>query len=176
MTCLAPAGACSSENDEVTFHHRAQPSSPFEGARTTEVRPSSWVVGVAVRWQLAPSHPLTLGEKAHALFYPPSSPSFSFFLSFSFSFGHEFSFNFSKLFVLFALVEARSSFIQPASFIQQAFPLSLSLIFHPLLLFAHTLNYSRCSDVDLTPSPLRIPARFSLLHSKLIYPFSDVYT
>lgn len=30
-------------------------------------------MGVAVRWQLAPSHPLTLREKAHALFYPRNS-------------------------------------------------------------------------------------------------------
>lgn len=39
VTWLAPLGAGSGESYEMnTIHHRARPPSPFEGARTTEVR------------------------------------------------------------------------------------------------------------------------------------------
>lgn len=80
---------------------------------------------------LSPFHPLTLREKAHALFYPRGSLSLA--LSLSFSFSHEFSVNFLELFVLFALVEA-SFFVHPTlSPLSLYFPSRVALRSHPRL-------------------------------------------
>jgi len=128
-------------------------------------------VGVAVRWQLAPSHPLTLREKAHALFYPKFSLFLFLFLLHSVTNSLLTSRSFSSSSPSSKRVLRSSNSLRSSD----AFPPGLTLIFHPLLLFAHIPDYPRRTDVNLTPSSLRVSTLSSLLHSRLMYPFSDVY-
>lgn len=101
---------------------------------------------------LSPSHPLTLREKAHALFYPPTSLSLALSLSPSLSstFNREFSLNFLKLLVLLALVESPSSSIQFIRFIRRFPTRSLPHFPSRAALRPQLPDYLRRSDVDLT--------------------------